>query len=132
MPSLPTMLRIRWSDKAGDFNSAAFGISGLETALPVLLSLVHEGQLELSTLIARLTSGPAKVLSRAAGMSVLSGYPVPEGLGTLQAGSSGRSRSVQSGFRVGGGSQPVCLQGQEQPLGWALAQRQGDGHGGGG
>jgi dihydroorotase len=76
-------------DKAGDFNSAAFGISGLETAVPVLLSLVHKGGLELSTLIARLTSGPAKVLSRAAGMSVLSGYPVPEGLGTLQAGAPG-------------------------------------------
>ncbi len=76
-------------DKAGDFNSAAFGISGLETAVSVLLSLVHEGKLELSTLIARLTSGPAKILSRAAGMSVLSGYPVPEGLGTLQAGAPG-------------------------------------------
>ena len=76
-------------DKAGDFNSAAFGISGLETALPVLLALVHEGRLNLPTLIARLTSGPAKVLSRVAGMSVLSGYPVPEGLGMLQAGSPG-------------------------------------------
>jgi dihydroorotase len=76
-------------DKAGDFNLAAFGISGLETALPVLLALVHEGKLELSTLIARLTSGPAKVLSRVAGMSVLSGYPVPEGLGLLQPGSPG-------------------------------------------
>jgi dihydroorotase len=76
-------------DKAGDFNLAAFGISGLETALPVLLALVHEGKLELSTLIARLTSGPAKVLSRDAGMSVLSGYPVPEGLGLLRPGSPG-------------------------------------------
>ena len=76
-------------DKAGDFNLAAFGISGLETALPVLLALVHEGKLELSTLIDRLTSGPARVLSRVAGMSVLSGYPVPEGLGLLKAGSPG-------------------------------------------
>jgi len=76
-------------DKAGDFNMAAFGISGLETALPVLLALVHEGKLELSTLIARLTSGPAKVLSRVAGMSVLSGYPVPQGLGLLEGGSPG-------------------------------------------
>jgi dihydroorotase len=76
-------------DKAGDFNSAAFGISGLETALPVILTLAHEGKLELSTLVARLTSGPAKVLSRVAGMSILSGYPVPEGLGLLQVGSPG-------------------------------------------
>jgi dihydroorotase len=76
-------------DKAGDFNSAAFGISGLETALPVLLSLVHEGKLELSALIAGLTSGPAKVLRRIAGMSVLSAYPVPDGLGVLRAGSPG-------------------------------------------
>jgi len=76
-------------DKAGDFNSAAFGISGLETALPVVLALVHEGKLELSTVIAKLTSGPAEVLSRIAGMSILSAYPVPEGLGLLQAGSPG-------------------------------------------
>ena len=76
-------------DKAGDFNKAAFGISGLETALSVLLTLVHEGRLELPTLIARLTSGPAMVLKRAAGMSILSGYPVPEGLALLQAGSPG-------------------------------------------
>jgi len=48
---------------------------------PILNAWVNGG----GTLIARLTSGPAKVLSRAAGMSVLSGYPVPEGLGSLQA-----------------------------------------------
>lgn len=76
-------------DKAGDFNSAAFGISGLETALPVLLSLVHEGKLGLSALIARLTSGPAMVLRRRAGMSVLSAYPVPEGVGVLHPGFPG-------------------------------------------
>jgi dihydroorotase len=58
-------------DKAGDFNSAAFGISGLETALPVLLSLVHEGKLELSTLIARLTSGPAMLQAGSPGDLVL-------------------------------------------------------------
>ena len=54
-------------DKAGGLRSAAFGISGLETALPVLLALVHEGRLGLATLIARLTGGPAMVLRRAEG-----------------------------------------------------------------
>ncbi|MBI4285603.1 MAG: dihydroorotase [Chloroflexi bacterium] len=50
------------ADKTGDFRKAAFGISGLETALGSLLSLVHSGQVELTTLIAKLTSGPAKIL----------------------------------------------------------------------
>lgn len=51
-----------WTDKACEFGLAAFGISGLETALAALLFLVHNGELDLLTMVSRLTSGPAAVL----------------------------------------------------------------------
>jgi len=49
------------TDKDCEYDQAAFGISGLETALGSLLALVHAGQLSLSTLIAALTIGPARI-----------------------------------------------------------------------
>ncbi|HEV7126120.1 MAG TPA: dihydroorotase [Ktedonobacterales bacterium] len=49
-----------WADKACEYGEAAFGISGLETALAALLTLVHSGHLPLASLIAALTSGPAR------------------------------------------------------------------------
>ncbi len=52
------------SDKECDFTKAAAGISNFETALGSLLGLVHSGQLELATLIARLTCDPAKLLKK--------------------------------------------------------------------
>jgi dihydroorotase len=48
-----------WQDKACEFGEAAFGISGLETALAALLALVHTRRLDLQTLIAALTARPA-------------------------------------------------------------------------
>ena len=50
------------ADKLCEFDVAAFGISGLETALGSLMSLVHDGQLTLATLIAKLTCEPAKII----------------------------------------------------------------------
>ncbi len=76
-------------DKEGDLTRAAFGISGLETALPVLLDLVREGRLGLPALIARLTAGPAAVLSRSGGGGVSGGWPVPAGIGGLWVGAPG-------------------------------------------
>ncbi len=49
-------------EKACEFDEAAFGISGLETAFALCLSLVHEGRLELPTLVERLTAGPVRTL----------------------------------------------------------------------
>ena len=49
-------------DKDCSFQEAAFGISGLEVALGSLLSLVHDGKLDMPTMIDRLTAGPARVL----------------------------------------------------------------------
>jgi len=61
------------ADKNCDFTLAAFGISGLETALGSLAGLIFKSELSLNTLIAALTIGPARVL----------GY---EKLGTLEIG----------------------------------------------
>ncbi len=49
-------------DKLCEFAQAPFGISGLETALGNLMGLVHKKKLSLTTLIAKLTSEPAKIL----------------------------------------------------------------------
>ena len=51
-------------DKDCCFDEAAFGISGLEFALGSLMGLVHEGRLDLTTMVERLTAGPARVLGR--------------------------------------------------------------------
>ena len=50
------------ADKLSEFALAPFGISGFETALGSLMSLVHDGQLKLTTLIAKLTGEPAKII----------------------------------------------------------------------
>jgi len=49
-------------DKMCDFNQAAFGISGFETALGSCMKLVYAKQIDLNTLIAKLTKEPARVL----------------------------------------------------------------------
>ncbi|MFC2004108.1 dihydroorotase [Chloroflexota bacterium] len=50
------------ADKQCDFASAPFGISGFETALGSLMSLVHDGQLTLPTLVSKLSWEPAKII----------------------------------------------------------------------
>jgi dihydroorotase len=49
-------------DKMCEFGLASFGISGLETALACLMSLVHDKQLDLNTLISKLTFEPARII----------------------------------------------------------------------
>ncbi len=49
-------------EKDVEFDNAANGIVGLETALPLTLKLVHEGDLSLMEAIAKLTLHPARVL----------------------------------------------------------------------
>ncbi len=49
-------------DKAVEFGSAANGISGIETALGLLLAAVDAGLLPLARAIEALTSGPSRVL----------------------------------------------------------------------
>ena len=50
------------ADKQCDFKLAASGISGFETSLGSLMSLVHGGELTMATLIAKLTSEPSKII----------------------------------------------------------------------
>lgn len=56
-----------------DFEHAAFGLSGLEFALPLMLALVRAGHMTLNDLIYRLSTAPAQLLR--------------EPLGSLRAGS---------------------------------------------
>ena len=62
--SPPTTPRIRWSTRTVEFGLAANGISGIETALGLLLAAVDAGSLPLARAIAALTTGPAAVLGR--------------------------------------------------------------------
>lgn len=60
-------------DKDVEFGLAANGISGLETALGVVLAIVDAGFVPLTRAIAALTSGPAGVLGAAWGARALPG-----------------------------------------------------------
>ncbi len=51
------------ADKHVPYQHAAFGLSSIETALPLLLDLVVAGEIDLSSLIERLTAGPARVFN---------------------------------------------------------------------
>ncbi len=52
-------------DKDVEYRLAAPGITGLETALGLVLTLVHRGEMDLLHLVSKLTEGPASVLGRA-------------------------------------------------------------------
>ena len=61
-------------DKDVEFGLAANGISGLETALSVVLAMVDAGLVPLARVIEALTSGPARVLGSAWGDSRQPGF----------------------------------------------------------
>jgi dihydroorotase len=67
-------------DKLCEFDHAAFGISGLETAFALCLTLVHDGRLALPALIEKLTAGPVRTLGLDRHV---------EGIGTLSPGAPG-------------------------------------------
>lgn len=56
-----------FDDKNREFDTAAFGISGLETAFSLSIRLVYEGILSLSQLVEKMVSTPAKILGINAG-----------------------------------------------------------------
>lgn len=65
-------------DKAVEFGAAATGISGLETALGVLLAAVDAGRVSLYRMIEALTTGPATVIagrSRRGSAGLIEGAP---------------------------------------------------------
>ncbi|MFO1462575.1 MAG: dihydroorotase [bacterium] len=51
-------------DKETEFDQAAFGILGFETALPLSLRLVEQGKLSLAEMVRAMTSRPLAVLKR--------------------------------------------------------------------
>lgn len=53
--------------KCAPFPETEAGVSGLETLVPLMLRLVDENVLDLSTAVARITSGPAAILGIDAG-----------------------------------------------------------------
>jgi dihydroorotase len=62
-------------DKLCEFDHAAFGISGLETALGLAMKLVEDGCTDVTRIIDRLTAGPVRALGldrRIAGLGTLS------------------------------------------------------------
>jgi dihydroorotase len=63
------------SEKEGEFAEAANGIVGLETAVPLLLDrLVRAGRMDVPTLVARMSAGPARLLNLPGG-SLAAGAP---------------------------------------------------------
>ena len=63
------------ADKNCGLELAAFGISGFETALGCLMSLVHEGKIDLTMLLSKLTCEPAKVIGRSGELGTLKAPP---------------------------------------------------------
>jgi len=59
-----------WDDKHIEFDRAASGISGLETALALSLRLVDEGVLTLTQLVDRMSLSPSRILSLPGGTIV--------------------------------------------------------------
>jgi len=96
--------------KLCEYDDAAFGISGLETALGLLLTLVHSGQMDLGLLVQKLTAGPARLLGTR-----------NEEQGT------GRGQGLGSGFRVQGSGEGqgsrFRSQGSPEDRGTALDSR---------
>jgi len=91
------------SEKEGEFDRAANGIVGLETAVALLLDrLVRPGLLPLPTLVARLSRDPARLLSLPGG-SLAAGAPAditildPDATATIEP-RSFRSKSRNTPF----------------------------------
>ena len=59
------------ADKDCGLELAAFGISGFETALGCLMSLVHGRKISLTRLLSKLTCEPAKVIGRDGELGIL-------------------------------------------------------------
>jgi dihydroorotase len=99
------------AEKEGEFDHAAFGVVGLETAVAVLLDrLVRPGLLPLATLVSRLSRDPARLLGLPGG-SLTPGAPAdvtildPEAQWTIDpARFRSKSRNTPfAGFTLTGG-----------------------------
>jgi dihydroorotase len=57
-------------EKAVEFDRAANGVIGLETSVPLGLKLVDEGIIDMSGLIEKMSTNPARILGLAAGLKI--------------------------------------------------------------
>lgn len=102
------------TDKCCTMQEAAFGISGLETAFGLVHSLVDRGDIDLPTLIARLTAGPARVLGAdSAEGAEAAGLPW---LGTLQPGAAGDVTALDPGAEWTVDTTAFASKGRNTPL----------------
>jgi dihydroorotase len=89
-------------EKEVEFEQAAFGMIGLETAVPLVLELVRAGTLSPADFVTRLSAGPAAVFGLAGG-SLVEGAPAdvtvldPDAAWTCEA-QALRSRSRNTPF----------------------------------
>ena len=104
-----------------DFAAAAFGLSGLEFALPLMLALVRAGHLTLADAIRRLSAEPARLLGEATG-TLAPGSPAdlvlfdPEERWTVDAGSL-RTKSANTpllGMELRGRAKLTLVDGEER------------------
>jgi dihydroorotase len=93
------------TEKLCEFANAPFGISILETALGMLLSLVHDGKLDLELLISKLTFEPSQII----------GHKCP-GLGTLVVGSTADLTLIDPGKEWVVDPQSFVSKGKNTPL----------------
>ena len=77
-----------------EFDMASSGISGLETALGLSLALVHEGVLDLTGLLAKMTVNPARLLNLPYGVLAPASPPTLSSSATRPSGRSTRTRSL--------------------------------------
>ncbi len=94
------------TDKLCTLEQAAFGISGLETALGATMALVRSGAVTLPRLIEALTAGPARLLAGRA----------PEGLGTLAPGAPGDVAVIDPDARWTVDPEAMLSKGRNTPL----------------
>lgn len=89
------------TDKGVEFDLAANGITGLETALPLGLALVENGVIDITRLLEKMASNPARIIGRSSSLDI--GLPAditiidPERRFTYRA-ENGYSKSRNSPF----------------------------------
>jgi dihydroorotase len=88
-------------EKAVEFDAAPFGIIGLETSVGLSLKLVEEGVLSMAGLVARMSTGPGRIIRSGGTLSVGAEADItfidPEAVWTVDA-SQFRSKSRNTPF----------------------------------
>jgi dihydroorotase len=96
-----------YDDKNREFDNAAFGISGIETAFAIGLRLVHDKIIDIKELVAKMTNVPSGIM----GLSK----------GTLQNGADADITIVDTGSEITVNTDKFLSKGKNSPFnGWQL------------